>query len=746
MHRALRRAWWALAAAVGLALVLPTRTLSAAHPVAHSGERAVQKSEVETTHAAAAEATRVTEIEVELAWLADPITFPYHLGARVAGGALHVRGFVQSKAGHDHALQVARDHCALQVIDELKIHPSMVIVGMASATAPVLSEAEAALAKSFPRQASSFLVACRADGQLGVVGTVPSIEEKWAVSQRLRQVPGCAAVLNQLRVGPAPATAAAPRPAVGQEQTASPGTITLDRVAENWVPTTQWQTSDNIPLAPLPEGPAPIPDPMVQTASARELVQQPEPGPIVTTLSEDKGGVAVTRTQPEPAVVKTAPQSAAGRPLVPNAPLLARLKARIESVCGSGAMELRLVPQTGKNLLVEFKARDDAEAARLAEKILTMPELAKYHVDLDAKVAEPPASPPPLARIPGTRSAPPPATPPHVPAAVARDQAQASPYSPLPEIRLEAPSAGPIWMPARGPQSVLQSDSARARNDQAQNGVVKVAQESPKTKSPPALPPAPPSPGRLQERVAAVCGSGASDVHLAVRSPSNVFVQFAARNEAEAERLATTVMAMPELSAYHVDLDVKLAEAPATAARPPAPFPLGRTGTLPVVARGPSQARPDTLRVADPPPPPPAVSPVVWHATPSPMAPAATISASAPAARAPGVVAATAPPKKTSETANGPGTYATTGVAVVSESAPAFGPQPSALFAAHLQERVESACGSRAEVHVLARPAGTFLVQFKARDAADAERLTGTILSLAELRPYKVDLDVKLAQ
>src|ERR1022692_1422896 len=47
---------------------------------------------------------RVTEVNVEVAWLADPVTFPYYLEAHVDGGQLEVRGYVPSKAIREHAL------------------------------------------------------------------------------------------------------------------------------------------------------------------------------------------------------------------------------------------------------------------------------------------------------------------------------------------------------------------------------------------------------------------------------------------------------------------------------------------------------------------------------------------------------------------------------------------------------------------------------------------------------------------
>ncbi len=41
---------------------------------------------------------RLTEIQVELAWLSDPLTFPYYLEAHVKGQALEIRGYVANAA------------------------------------------------------------------------------------------------------------------------------------------------------------------------------------------------------------------------------------------------------------------------------------------------------------------------------------------------------------------------------------------------------------------------------------------------------------------------------------------------------------------------------------------------------------------------------------------------------------------------------------------------------------------------
>src|SRR5438128_1778999 len=44
------------------------------------------------------DSNRFTEIQVELAWMADPVTFAYFLEARIKGTNLELRGYVPSKA------------------------------------------------------------------------------------------------------------------------------------------------------------------------------------------------------------------------------------------------------------------------------------------------------------------------------------------------------------------------------------------------------------------------------------------------------------------------------------------------------------------------------------------------------------------------------------------------------------------------------------------------------------------------
>src|SRR5438552_388836 len=63
---------------------------------------------------------RLREILVELAWLADPSTFPCLLEAHMASTSLQVKGRVPNRAVHERALQIARLHCPMTVADGLR--------------------------------------------------------------------------------------------------------------------------------------------------------------------------------------------------------------------------------------------------------------------------------------------------------------------------------------------------------------------------------------------------------------------------------------------------------------------------------------------------------------------------------------------------------------------------------------------------------------------------------------------------
>ena len=199
MPRAPVRGWWALPVAAGLTLIVPA---SAQLPGLSRGAPHSPPMVQRTTANVPVEddASRLAEINTELGWLADPMTSPYHLAAHAHEGALVIRGYVPNKAVRIRVAKVALERSHMQVVDQLKIHPVMPHLTTVP-TKELHVAAQTALRSTFPRQATGINVMCRSYGQVILTGHVASMEEKLAISQHLRNLPGCTSVLNQLAVG-----------------------------------------------------------------------------------------------------------------------------------------------------------------------------------------------------------------------------------------------------------------------------------------------------------------------------------------------------------------------------------------------------------------------------------------------------------------------------------------------------------------------------------------------------------------
>src|SRR5262249_25059883 len=147
---------------------------------------------------------RFQEIRVELAWLASGVTFPWPLSAHAERSRLEVRGDVPDEAARQEAMRLARLSTSLPVVDALHIRAEMrpahlpswvsgdvVVRGVMGVVREVLGE-----------QAQRVKVGMRAGGQVTLRGVVSSYEEKLTISARMRRVPGCGCVVNELTVPP----------------------------------------------------------------------------------------------------------------------------------------------------------------------------------------------------------------------------------------------------------------------------------------------------------------------------------------------------------------------------------------------------------------------------------------------------------------------------------------------------------------------------------------------------------------
>lgn len=227
MRRSLRRAGWALAAVGGLGIAGPAfgqgffsghkGGSSSGAPVATTPARPVEGMPAEvrilgpvghsTTTVESSAPPVMSErvstddaVHVELALLAEPMLFSYNLTAVPQNGTIEVRGYVPNPAVREHALKVAGQHTSLRVVDRTQIHPTVATRTSVDSPDILQRSAKSLLEVSFGDTVKNVEVKADVRGRLVVTGRVLSLEDKLAVSRKLRRVGGCSCVDNRLTV------------------------------------------------------------------------------------------------------------------------------------------------------------------------------------------------------------------------------------------------------------------------------------------------------------------------------------------------------------------------------------------------------------------------------------------------------------------------------------------------------------------------------------------------------------------
>lgn len=319
-----------LALAVGFALQVPAAAQSE-RPWYRLFSR---PSATPKTKDAAPDARRLAEIRIEIAWLNDPITFPYYLEARTVGTTLEVRGYVPNKHVRAHALNLARVRSTLSVKDALKEHPSLLVTTARMSPQQLHSSVTTALREALPRQSQKLQVRCGVDGRVTVAGAVASWDEKLAVSNALRRLHGCTSVQNLTQAPGETAPTKGTSPQVTQRP-------------------------------PEKKGGSQLP-PIVETPMAKPPTE-PKNGPRETR------GTATT----EP-TVKGPPLTAAALP---------RWQQRVEQTCPQ-AKAVRVEIVSPSELRVELTVRTDDQITKLAGPIFALVEREGYRLDLRFSVEQ----------------------------------------------------------------------------------------------------------------------------------------------------------------------------------------------------------------------------------------------------------------------------------------------------------------------------------------------------------------------
>jgi osmotically-inducible protein OsmY len=355
--------------------------------LAQSGDGPLQKlfgtSAASKAKAPAEDPRRLAEIAVELAWLGDPVTFPYFLEARVEGAKLAVRGFVPDKAVREHALGLARLTCSYSVTDTVKEHPSLRVRPGQTAPAQLQSAVVAALREALPRQQAQRLqVQCGEDGKVTLRGTVQTAEEKLAASLALRRLYGCTSVQNLTQAASAPDLGLAKAPPSTKDS----------------------GPKGNAPKGDLAKGPSPIwgpplakkdgtlaktdkpPQQPMKDAAAAKTDKPPQPMQLVEgpSLAPPKGTEpAAKKPEPvkEPPVAPVTEKDPAKTVAWLTPAMIATLQKRVQTACPS-VTDVKIVVAMNK-LRIELTVRNEDQITPSAEKAFAVPELADYREELE---------------------------------------------------------------------------------------------------------------------------------------------------------------------------------------------------------------------------------------------------------------------------------------------------------------------------------------------------------------------------
>ncbi|MCC6420496.1 MAG: BON domain-containing protein [Gemmataceae bacterium] len=635
MRRALRRRWWALSVSAGLTLVSPTFAQPALPGPAAAPPRATAPApaparlpqlgggQKERPQGAALieDPVRLLEIAVELGWLADPVTFPHPLAAHINGRALEIRGVVPSAAARERAARVALQQCPFTLLDHVRVQPGPLPKASGVSINQLHGAATATIRKNFPRLASGIAVQARAFGQVVLGGTIPSYEEKLAVSQSLRQLPGCTSVINELKV--ASAAPAAPSWQAAAPKAPAPSAGSPSRP----VASAPALVPPSVPPPPRPVAPASAAQPTSpQPASAATPTRSPWQAvptpPRTDTQATPYGQVrapSTTEARPAPRTTLPTPGAAkqpayhASAPTTPESPLVpppprpilpasrvaaAAPKAGTQtspygSVATSGATETRPAPRPippvpatpGQSPFAPIPVKS-ASATGAAQPALALP---KNSVQASARTPAgeypspyggPPrpttqAALPPVSARPLQSAAPAPTTssatgkvvtanarPTDLRSGVRQAGTPPAPKSPGTPYAVPGEPYETTGVVVVGDARALLQRPAVVPTVPAPASLPAVTQAS-AVPSPAPAPTASPTEPEVRLRRAILkrlVGTAAREVDIAFHPNRRVVVQLRTPSKAEADRIAGLILGMPELRSYEPDLQIKAPE------------------------------------------------------------------------------------------------------------------------------------------------------------------------------------------
>lgn len=696
--------------------------------------------------------TRLVQMHVMLAWLADPITGRYPLKANANGSVLEVSGTVPNQAIHTHAVETAERISKMSVTDTVRVQPNATPPVPVVAAEQLQKNVENALADGPKNYVRDLKIQVHGGGVVSVTGAAPSYEHKLAVSQAVRGAAGCTAVDNQLMVrcfhyqgtnytlvsadgryimpGLAPAS---PRvePVEVVTMPSRPRPIeNLAQAAKAALPGPAGRAPEKVEMAQTGSATAPAEQPKVAATAARTPAPASQPTNEEQTLvgmirryknRKEEGELIVTKPAVSAVSVAVSLEKSQTVPVAPPPPVPVKVA------------DVQLKPVPGTSMVKPAEAMAKAAA----------PVSAAAGPKTDKVVWQQATTKPPAA------GALPPVKAPPVPAAPAKPIVLAAPPvppQPVPGSLIARLSEGklkpaPASTAAQRPYPFGNATPAPAATAPHPAGKDTVSPALAATTS--GMPPKPVTP---------ITPEAARPASIAVGAPTPAPAPAPGKNT----MLATAPVA--NNPSPPVTNNVAAAK-PATtnvAVTPPAPLPAVKPAATqwPTPAKSPyamAQARPAVndaalydypLKRDSATPVPSKLNTLVAAAnTPQEVTPARHESVTKPAA------ATFVFQEKPAMAVQGAVTSGVVVAASADELPQTIPDVAQAALESWLKDRVSLTCGTEGrDLEVVLRSTTHMTVDLKARDAQAAQHLSRKILAMPELEPYRVTLKVQSAQ
>jgi hypothetical protein len=140
---------------------------------------------------------------VEVAWLTDPVTYPYRLRAEQTPGeeAITISGYVPSDLIRQKINTIAREVCiGIPLRDQLTVVPHMAMPVETLAESNQLTLVRGLVEKLAPAAAKQVQLVIDSTGILTVSGKVDELADRRKLIRALQAIPGCTSVKYDLRI------------------------------------------------------------------------------------------------------------------------------------------------------------------------------------------------------------------------------------------------------------------------------------------------------------------------------------------------------------------------------------------------------------------------------------------------------------------------------------------------------------------------------------------------------------------